>query len=92
MLINMIAIAVGLSRTIYSSIPQWSHLLGGVFFSFWVLAHLYPFAKGLMGRRGRTPTIAFVWSGLIAITISLLWVAVDPPAGSTEIGGSFQFP
>ncbi|KAI3469140.1 hypothetical protein Pfo_025803 [Paulownia fortunei] len=92
MLTNLIAIAVGVSRTIYSAIPQWSRLLGGVFFSFWVLAHLYPFAKGLMGRRGRTPTIVFVWSGLIAITISLLWVAISPPAGSTEIGGSFQFP
>ncbi|CAK9153231.1 unnamed protein product [Ilex paraguariensis] len=92
MLVNLIAIAVGVSRTIYSAIPQWSRLLGGVFFSFWVLTHLYPFAKGLMGRRGRTPTIVFVWSGLIAITISLLWVAINPPAGSSEIGGSFQFP
>ncbi|CAI9095293.1 OLC1v1031211C1 [Oldenlandia corymbosa var. corymbosa] len=92
MITNLIAIAVGFSRTIYSTIPQWSRLLGGVFFSFWVLAHLYPFAKGLMGRRGRTPTIVFVWSGLIAITISLLWVAINPPQGSTEIGGSFQFP
>lgn len=92
MMTNLIAIAVGFSRTIYSSRPQWSRLLGGVFFSFWVLAHLYPFAKGLMGRRGRTPTIVFVWSGLIAITISLLWVAINPPAGATEIGGSFQFP
>ncbi|WOG92705.1 hypothetical protein DCAR_0311980 [Daucus carota subsp. sativus] len=92
MMTNLIAIAVGFSRTIYSAIPQWSRLLGGVFFSFWVLAHLYPFAKGLMGRRGRTPTIVFVWSGLIAITISLLWVSINPPAGATEIGGSFQFP
>ncbi|XP_071702358.1 cellulose synthase-like protein D3 [Rutidosis leptorrhynchoides] len=92
MMTNLIAIAVGVSRTIYSAIPQWSRLLGGVFFSFWVLAHLYPFAKGLMGRRGRTPTIVFVWSGLIAITISLLWVAINPPAGANEIGGSFQFP
>lgn len=92
MITNLIAIAVGFSRTIYSTIPQWSRLLGGVFFSFWVLAHLYPFAKGLMGRRGRTPTIVYVWSGLIAITISLLWVAISPPAGSNEIGGSFQFP
>ncbi|XP_010276804.1 PREDICTED: cellulose synthase-like protein D3 [Nelumbo nucifera] len=92
MIINLIAIAVGVSRTIYSVIPQWSRLIGGVFFSFWVLAHLYPFAKGLMGRRGRTPTIVFVWSGLIAITISLLWVAINPPSGSYEIGGSFQFP
>ncbi|KAL1820033.1 hypothetical protein ACET3Z_014902 [Daucus carota] len=92
MMTNLIAIAVGFSRTIYSSVPQWSRLLGGVFFSFWVLAHLYPFAKGLMGRRGRTPTIVFVWSGLIAITISLLWVAINPPEGANEIGGSFQFP
>ncbi|XP_061999846.1 cellulose synthase-like protein D3 [Rosa rugosa] len=92
MMVNLIAIAVGFSRTIYSVIPQWSRLIGGVFFSFWVLAHLYPFAKGLMGRRGRTPTIVFVWSGLIAITISLLWVAINPPAGTNQIGGSFEFP
>ncbi|XP_004511422.1 cellulose synthase-like protein D3 [Cicer arietinum] len=92
MMVNLIAIAVGISRTIYSVIPQWSRLLGGVFFSFWVLAHLYPFAKGLMGRRGRTPTIVYIWSGLIAITISLLWVAINPPAGTNQIGGSFQFP
>ncbi|MBA0827283.1 hypothetical protein Goarm_012070 [Gossypium armourianum] len=92
MMVNLIAIAVGFSRTVYSVIPQWSRLLGGVFFSFWVLAHLYPFAKGLMGRRGRTPTIVFVWSGLIAITISLLWVAINPPSGTNQIGGSFQFP
>jgi len=92
MMVNLIAIAVGFARTIYSEIPQWSKLIGGVFFSFWVLAHLYPFAKGLMGRRGKTPTIVFVWSGLLAITISLLWVAINPPAGSSGIGGGFQFP
>jgi len=92
MMVNLIAIATAVSRTIYSEDRQWSSLLGGVFFSFWVLAHLYPFAKGLMGRRGRTPTIVFVWSALISITISLLWVAIDPPSGNNQIGGSFQFP
>ncbi|CAH9110957.1 unnamed protein product [Cuscuta europaea] len=92
MMVNLIAIAVGFSRTIYSVIPQWSRLIGGVFFSFWVLAHLYPFAKGLMGRRGRTPTIVFVWSGLVSIIISLLWVAINPPDNTNQIGGSFQFP
>ncbi|XP_042504773.1 cellulose synthase-like protein D3 [Macadamia integrifolia] len=91
-MVNLIAIAVGFSRTIYSTIPQWSKLIGGVFFSFWVLAHLYPFAKGLMGRRGSTPTIVYVWSGLIAITISLLWVAISPPSGTTTIGTGFTFP
>ncbi|KAH7687262.1 1,4-beta-D-xylan synthase protein [Dioscorea alata] len=92
MMVNLIAIAVGISRTIYSTVPQWSKLLGGVFFSFWVLAHLYPFAKGLMGRRGRTPTIVFVWSGLISITISLLWISINPPNSNSQIGGSFTFP
>lgn len=88
-LTNLIAVAVAVCRTIYSVIPQWSKLIGGVFFSFWVLAHLYPFAKGLMGRKGKTPTIIYVWSGLIAISISLLWVSIKPPSGANQIGGSF---
>ncbi|EFJ32798.1 cellulose synthase-like D3-1, glycosyltransferase family 2 protein [Selaginella moellendorffii] len=92
MMTNLIAIGVGVSRTIYSEIPQWSRLLGGVFFSAWVLFHLYPFAKGLMGRRGRTPTIVFIWSGLLAIVISLLWVSISPPSQAQGIGGGFQFP
>ncbi|XP_040987477.1 cellulose synthase-like protein D3 [Juglans microcarpa x Juglans regia] len=92
MLTNLIGIAVAVCRTIYSVIPEWSSLLGGVFFSFWVLAHLYPFAKGFSGRRGKTPVVVFIWSGLLAITISLLWVAIDPPSSNAQIGGSFQFP
>lgn len=91
-MVNLIAIAVSVIRTIYSDDRHWSRMIGGVFFSFWVLVHLYPFAKGLMGRRGKTPTIVFVWSGLISITISLLWVAINPPSGNNQIGGSFQFP
>uniref|UniRef100_A0A804I3Q3 Cellulose synthase-like protein D1 n=1 Tax=Musa acuminata subsp. malaccensis TaxID=214687 RepID=A0A804I3Q3_MUSAM len=67
---------------------NWSKLLGGLFFSFWVLAHMYPFAKGLMGRRGRTPTIVYVWAGLLAIVISLLWISISPPdSNSTTSGG-----
>ncbi|KAK1307373.1 Cellulose synthase-like protein D2 [Acorus calamus] len=89
---NVVAIFIGVGRTIYAVIPQWSRLLGGVFFSFWVLAHMYPFAKGMMGRRGRTPTIVWIWLGLTAIIISLLWVAISPPSGNSQIGGSFSFP
>ncbi|KAE8784310.1 putative cellulose synthase-like protein D5 [Hordeum vulgare] len=77
--INIIAMVVGVSRCVYAEIPQYSKLLGGGFFSFWVLAHYYPFAKGLMGRRGRTPTIVYVWAGLISITVSLLWITISPP-------------
>ncbi|XP_039114391.1 cellulose synthase-like protein D5 [Dioscorea cayenensis subsp. rotundata] len=92
MMINMISIAVGVARTMYSEYPQWSKLLGGVFFSFWVLCHLYPFAKGLMGRRGKVPTIIYVWSGLLSIVISLLWVYISPPAGRFKDSMNFQFP
>ncbi|KAA8543054.1 hypothetical protein F0562_021451 [Nyssa sinensis] len=90
-LVNMVAIAVGVFRTMYSPFPEWSKLLGGVFFSFWVLSHLYPFAKGLMGRRGKIPTIVFLWSMLICIVISLLWLYIYPPSG-THSYMSFEFP
>ncbi|KAJ4962024.1 hypothetical protein NE237_021934 [Protea cynaroides] len=92
MMVNTIAIAIGVARTIYSPFPQWSKLLGGVFFSFWVLCHLYPFAKGLMGKRGKVPTIVFVWSGLVSIIISLLWVYISPPSGGRQGYMQFQFP
>uniref|UniRef100_J3MDS6 Glycosyltransferase 2-like domain-containing protein n=1 Tax=Oryza brachyantha TaxID=4533 RepID=J3MDS6_ORYBR len=76
-----------LIKTVYAEIPQYSKLLGGGFFSFWVLAHYYPFAKGLMGRRGRTPTIVYVWAGLISITVSLLWITISPPDDRITQGG-----
>lgn len=79
--VNVVALIIGISRTIYTEIPQWSKLLGGSFFSFWVLTHMYPFMKGLMGRRGRMPTIIYVWTGLLSITVSLLWVSISPPDG-----------
>lgn len=91
-MVNLIAIAFAVIRTIYSTTPEWSKLIGGVFFSFWVLVHLYPFAKGLMGRRGKTPTVIYIWAGLISVCISLLWVAISPPSANSDIGGNFQFP
>ncbi|PPD75632.1 hypothetical protein GOBAR_DD27443 [Gossypium barbadense] len=78
-IVTLLAVVIGISRQIYSVIPQWTQLFGGLFFAFWVLCHMYPFAKGLMGRRGRVPTIIYVWAGLLAICISLLWVTLNPP-------------
>jgi hypothetical protein len=92
-LTNVIAIAVGVSRTIYSTIPVWSKLIGGVFFSLWVLFHLYPFFKGLMGKQGKTPTIVFVWAGLLSVIISLLWLYISPSGNVSTPGGTgFSFP
>ncbi|XP_068642102.1 cellulose synthase-like protein D1 [Aristolochia californica] len=88
--VNSIAIVIGLARTIYSVIPQWSKMVGGGFFSFWVLVHYYPFVKGLTGRRGRVPTIIWVWTGVLSITISLLWVSINPPDDGTGSGGSIN--
>ncbi|KAL8151244.1 hypothetical protein V2J09_021052 [Rumex salicifolius] len=86
-LVNIIAIIYSFIRTVYSVNPKWSKFVGGAFFSLWVLCHLIPFAKGLMGRRAKTPTIVFVWSGLIAITISLLYIAINPPSEGIAAGG-----
>ncbi|GAB4830944.1 Cellulose synthase-like protein D4 [Ancistrocladus abbreviatus] len=93
-MVNIIAICYAFAKQIFSAVPQWNRFIGGAFFSLWVLLHLYPFAKGLMGRRRKTPTIVFVWSGLIAITISLLYIAVNPPAagGQANAGVGFTFP
>ncbi|XP_047313119.1 cellulose synthase-like protein D1 [Impatiens glandulifera] len=81
--VNLAAVVMAIARTVYSVIPQWNKLFGGLFFSFWVLSHMYPFAKGLMGRKGRVPTIIYVWAGLLSITISLLWISISPPTGNT---------
>ncbi|KAI4346174.1 hypothetical protein L6164_013247 [Bauhinia variegata] len=89
-IVNLVAIIVAFSRTIYSVIPQWNKFLGGIFFSLWVLTHMYPFCKGLTGRRGRVPTIVYVWSGLLSITFSLLWITVDPPDSTNVSAGSIQ--
>lgn len=94
-MINIVSIVIAFIRTIYTTNPNWSKFVGGAFFSFWVLAHLYPFAKGLMGRRAKTPTIVYVWSGLIAITLSLLWVSVNAPTvvpTTSTAGATFTFP
>ncbi|KAL7145146.1 hypothetical protein ABFS83_07G060300 [Erythranthe nasuta] len=90
-IMNLVALVIGFSRTVYSVIPEWSKLFGGAFFSFWVLVHMYPFAKGLMGRRGRVPTIVYVWAGLISITSSLLWIVISPPPGNADDTASLKF-
>ncbi|KAK8564156.1 hypothetical protein V6N13_005625 [Hibiscus sabdariffa] len=76
-LVNIAALVIAFARTLFGS-GKWNMFIGGAFFASWVLCHLYPFAKGLMGRRRKTPTIVFVWAGLISIIISLLWMALNP--------------
>lgn len=78
LIINLVAVVAGISYAINSGYQSWGPLFGKLFFAFWVIVHLYPFLKGLMGRQNRTPTIVVVWSILLASIFSLLWVRVDP--------------
>ncbi|KAL3024567.1 hypothetical protein AAZX31_04G130700 [Glycine max] len=77
-IINLIGIVAGFTDAINSGEHSWGALLGKLFFSLWVVIHLYPFLKGLMGRQNRTPTLIVIWSVLLASIFSLVWVRVDP--------------
>ncbi|THU59999.1 hypothetical protein C4D60_Mb07t08000 [Musa balbisiana] len=78
LIINIIGVVAGISDAINNGYQSWGPLFGKLFFSFWVIVHLYPFLKGLMGRQNRTPTIVVIWSVLLASIFSLLWVRIDP--------------
>ncbi|XP_072980113.1 cellulose synthase A catalytic subunit 9 [UDP-forming] [Typha angustifolia] len=78
LIINLIGVVAGVSDAINNGYQSWGPLFGKLFFAFWVIVHLYPFLKGLMGRQNRTPTIVVIWSVLLASIFSLLWVRIDP--------------
>ncbi|XP_062079852.1 cellulose synthase A catalytic subunit 4 [UDP-forming]-like [Humulus lupulus] len=77
-IINMVGVVAGVSDAINNGYGSWGPLFGKLFFAFWVILHLYPFLKGLMGRQNRTPTIVVLWSILMASIFSLIWVRIDP--------------
>ncbi|KAG8055438.1 hypothetical protein GUJ93_ZPchr0001g30616 [Zizania palustris] len=84
LVLNLVGVVAGFSDALNSGYESWGPLFGKVFFSMWVIMHLYPFLKGLMGRQNRTPTIVILWSVLLASVFSLLWVKIDPFIGSSE--------
>ncbi|XP_024020100.1 probable cellulose synthase A catalytic subunit 3 [UDP-forming] [Morus notabilis] len=78
-IINLIAVVAGISDGINNyAYDSWGPLLGKLLFAFWVILHLYPFLKGLLGRHNRTPTIVIVWSVFLASIFSLFWVRIHP--------------
>ncbi|OIT21339.1 PREDICTED: cellulose synthase A catalytic subunit 2 [UDP-forming]-like [Nicotiana attenuata] len=78
LIINIIGVIVGISDAINNGYDSWGPLFGRLFFALWVIVHLYPFLKGVMGRQNKVPTIIVVWSILLASIFSLLWVRVNP--------------
>ncbi|XP_071726521.1 cellulose synthase A catalytic subunit 8 [UDP-forming] [Rutidosis leptorrhynchoides] len=78
LVLNLVGVVAGFSDALNKGYEAWGPLFGKVFFAFWVILHLYPFLKGLMGRQNRTPTIVILWSVLLASIFSLVWVKIDP--------------
>jgi len=70
MLINIVDIVAATAKVIYNGYQAWGPFFEKLFFSFWVLVHLYPFLKGLMGHQNHTPTIEVVWSLILASIFS----------------------
>uniref|UniRef100_A0A2N9IWJ2 cellulose synthase (UDP-forming) n=1 Tax=Fagus sylvatica TaxID=28930 RepID=A0A2N9IWJ2_FAGSY len=77
-IINIVGVVAGFSDALNKGYEAWGPLFGKNFFAFWVISHLFPFLKGLMGRQNRTPTIVVLWSVLLASVFSLIWVRIDP--------------
>ncbi|CAL5386388.1 unnamed protein product [Camellia sinensis] len=78
LIINIIGVIVGVSDAINNGYETWGPLFGKLFFALWVIVHLYPFLKGLMGKQNGLPTIIVVWSILLASILTLLWVRINP--------------
>nr|GMD85150.1 cellulose synthase A catalytic subunit 2 [UDP-forming]-like [Ipomoea batatas] len=78
LIINIIGVIIGVSDAINNGYDSWGPLFGKLFFAIWVIVHLYPFLKGLMGKQNGVPTIIVVWSILLASIFSLLWVRINP--------------
>ncbi|KAK6932710.1 Cellulose synthase [Dillenia turbinata] len=84
LVVNLVGIVAGFSAALNKGYEAWGPLFGKVFFAFWVILHLYPFLKGLMGRQNRTPTIVVPWSVLLASVFSLVWVRINPFVGKSD--------
>lgn len=78
LVLNLVGVVAGFSDALNKGYEAWGPLFGKVFFAFWVILHLYPFLKGLMGRQNRTPTVVVLWSVLLASVFSLVWVKINP--------------
>ncbi|KAF7127297.1 hypothetical protein RHSIM_Rhsim11G0082600 [Rhododendron simsii] len=78
LIINVIGVIVGVADAVNNGYDTWGLLFAKFFFALWVILHLYPFLKGLMGAQAGVPTIVVVWTILLASIFSLLWVRIDP--------------
>ncbi|KAL3818816.1 hypothetical protein ACJIZ3_004721 [Penstemon smallii] len=78
LLLNIVAVVAGVANAINNGYDSWGPLFGKLFFAIWVIMHLYPFLKGLMGKQDRVPTVIIIWSILLTSIMTLLWVRINP--------------
>ncbi|XP_071741762.1 cellulose synthase A catalytic subunit 5 [UDP-forming]-like [Rutidosis leptorrhynchoides] len=78
LIFNLVGVVVGISDAISNGYESWGPLFGKLFFATWVILHLYPFLKGVMGKQKNVPTIIIVWSILLASILTLVWVRANP--------------
>ncbi|XXG90249.1 hypothetical protein AAC387_Pa12g2063 [Persea americana] len=90
LVVNLVGVVAGFSDALNGGYEAWGSVFGKVFFAIWVILHLYPFLKGLMGRQNRTPTMVVLWSILLASVFSLLWIQINPFLSDTDGSASRQ--
>ncbi|KAG4401865.1 hypothetical protein GLYMA_02G080900v4 [Glycine max] len=85
LIINIIGVIVGVSDAINNGYDSWGPLFGRLFFALWVIVHLYPFLKGVMGKQEGVPTIILVWAILLSSILTLLWVRINPFLAKSDV-------
>ncbi|KHN41284.1 Cellulose synthase A catalytic subunit 6 [UDP-forming] [Glycine soja] len=85
LILNIIGVIVGVSDAINNGYDSWGPLFGRLFFALWVIVHLYPFLKGVMGKQEGVPTIILVWAILLASILTLLWVRINPFLAKNDV-------
>ncbi|CAA2968796.1 cellulose synthase A catalytic subunit 2 [UDP-forming] [Olea europaea subsp. europaea] len=78
LIINIVGVVVGVADAINNGYDSWGPLFGKLLFALWVILHLYPFLKGLIGKQEKIPTVIIIWSILLASILTLLWVRINP--------------
>ncbi|KAJ9696818.1 hypothetical protein PVL29_008828 [Vitis rotundifolia] len=77
-LINLWAIVAMIFSIVVHGYGSFGPLFAKLFFSSFVIVHLYPFLKGLLVWKHNIPTVVILWSLILASLFCLLWVRLDP--------------
>ncbi|PWA59010.1 cellulose synthase A catalytic subunit 7 [Artemisia annua] len=77
-IINLAGLAFSVSTAIIDGYESWVPLIMRLFFTIWVLVHLYPFIEGLLQRENGIPTSVILSSFVLAMIFAIWWIRVDP--------------